>query len=147
MSRIIRHFTKSEVSHAWLLLDDPLFECQMVMEASEFGLILTPFDKFRSKNDVITVIEPKAQLDTGIKAAGAWLGEAYDFGGLIGTAFVLFGRFLKRRWKNPFDSSTAMFCSEFVVKVMQASNYPGIEVFDAASTTPQDVIDFMRSPT
>lgn len=118
----------------------------MVMEASEFGLILTPFDKFRSKNDVIDLIEPSASLDTGIKVAGTWLGEGYDFGGLIGTAFVLIGRALKRKWRNPFNSTSAMFCSEFVVKVLHASNYPNSEMFDASATTPQDLLDFFRLP-
>lgn len=144
LSSTIRFFTKSEVSHTWLLVDDPLFKRPMVLEATETGIVLTPFDRFATKNDVVCILDPKHPLDSGMSEAGAWLGERYDFLGLVGTAFVLLGRWLKRKWKNPLSSSHAMFCSEFVVNVMQAAQYPGAENLVPTGTTPQDLLDFLR---
>jgi len=143
MSGLIRWFTKSKVSHAWLLFDDTFFGLQMVLEATEVGFRVLPFANFQAEgNDIVAVVQPAAPLEDGLKDAAQWLGESYDFVGLFGTSFVLLGRWLHRKWKNPLASPHAMFCSEAVTRVLQAANYPGSEALVPASTTPQDLLDF-----
>lgn len=146
ISKIIRKLTGSTVSHAWLVFDDPVFEREMVIEATETGVVMTPFDVFSVRNDVVEILTPRISLHSGLKTAGQWLGESYDFTGLFGTAIVLLGRWFKRRWKNPFNNAKAMFCSEFVVRVLQESGYPGSECLDPSATTPQDLREFMCRP-
>lgn len=146
LSRIIRWFTGSKASHAWLLVDDPFFGMEMVMEATETGFRFIPYDNFKAEgNDIVAVLEPAYPLDEGVRQAARWLGESYDFAGLFGSIFVMMGRWLRRKWRNPFDKAHSMFCSEAVVQVLQAAKYPGAEKFDPSATTPQDLLDFLQS--
>ena len=71
------------------------------------------------------------------------LGEKYDFGGLLGMAWNIIGRWFKAKWKNPLNDSKAMFCSEFVVKALQQCQFPEAGKLEAANTTPQDRLDFL----
>ena len=142
-SRLIRWLTGSKTSHTWLLFEDSFFCLPMVMEATETGFRLIPYDNFKAEgNDIVAVIEPPYPLDEGVQQAARWLGERYDFTGLLGSVIVLLGRWFKRKWKNPLAASKAMFCSEAVVWVMRAAKYPGSEAFDPEATTPQDLLDF-----
>lgn len=142
-SRVIRWITGSKASHAWILFDDTFFGLNMVMEATETGFRLIPYENFKAEgNDVVAVVEPPYPLDDGVHQAARWLGEKYDFAGLFGSIFVMFGRWLRRKWRNPFAGARSMFCSEAVVRVMQAARFPGSEAFDPEATTPQDLLDF-----
>jgi hypothetical protein len=144
MSRVIRWFTHSKVSHVWLLVEDTFFGVDMVMEATETGFRLIPYANFVAEgNTIVAVLEPAYPLDTGVQTAVHWLGERYDFAGLFGSAFVMLGRWLKRKWRNPLDAPKSMFCSEAVTRVLQASAYPGAEALDSSATTPQDLLVFL----
>jgi hypothetical protein len=146
LSRIIRWFTGSKASHTWLIIEDTFFGVEMVMEATETGFRLIPFENFKAEgNDIVAIIEPVYPLDVGVRQAVRWLGESYDFAGLFGSVVVMLGRWLKRKWRNPLDRAQSMFCSEAVVRVLQASLYPGSEKFDPSATTPQDLLDFLKS--
>lgn len=147
ISRIIRWFSKSQTSHAWLLLEGSFLGMDMVLQATEGGFQLTPYETFKSGNDVVCLIEPVCPLDEGVRKAADWLGGNYDYFGLIGSAVVLIGRWFKRKWKNPLNAPHAMFCSEAVVYVLQAANYPGAAALDPSATTPQDLMDFLAPPS
>jgi hypothetical protein len=145
VSRIIRWFSRSKASHAWLLVSDETFGLELVMEASEMGFRLVPFESFKKKNTIVALFDPVVPLESGVKEAATWLGESYDFLGLFGALFVILGRWLKRKWKNPFHSSKSMFCSEAVVRVLQSVAYPGTEGMNPDSVTPQDLLDLLSS--
>lgn len=148
LSATIRIFTGSKVSHTWLLVEDePFFGIPMVMEATEVGFRYIPFETFKSKNDVVEVLTPTHPLDKGVHVANAWLGDSYDFLGLLMSFFVVVGHWVKRKVKNPVHSSRSMFCSEAVVRVLQASDYPGVADLDPSSTTPQDLLSLLKAST
>lgn len=140
LSRIIRFFTKSECSHAFFVFD--LFGKAWVLEAGFFGVTLLALEKFQKTNTVIALV-PIEATESDLEAAMEELGDRYDFGGLLGSFFVIVGRWFKKKWKNPWDAPKALFCSEFVVKALQANGYPGAENLVAADTTPQDLLDFL----
>ena len=144
LSRIIRWFTKSRVSHAFLVYKDSDFDRDMVMEATLGGFKIVPFDKFSQSTTVIALFDPKHSLDVGLNKAVDLLGEDYDYTGLFGMMFVLFGRWLKRKWRNPWSSSKSMFCSEAVARVMRWSLYPGTEEMEMEDTTPEDLLEFFE---
>ena len=145
LSRIIRWFTKSQASHAWLLVEGSFLGMDMVMEATEGGFRITPYETFKKGHDIVAVLDTAFPLDSGVRTAAAWLGERYDYLGLFGSAFVMLGRWMKRKWKNPLDEPHAMFCSEAVAFIIKESGYPGSESMDPSSTTPQDLMDFLSS--
>ena len=91
----------------------------------------------------LALVDTLVPLDAGVREAGTWLGEWYDFTCLFGTIFPILGRWLKAKWKNPFNNSRALFCSEAVTKVPQVSKYPRSEFLVPENTTPQDLLVFL----
>jgi len=144
VSRAIRWFTRSTVSHAWLLVEDGFFGVSVVMEATNGGFRLVPFEHYVNEHTrLVRLVTPKTSLEEGVKKAALWLGEHYDYGGLFGMAVVVVGRWLRRRWRNPWESSRAMFCSEAVVYVLQASGYEGADGLVPSTTSPEDLLRFL----
>ncbi|MGC4114605.1 MAG: hypothetical protein QM765_08345 [Myxococcales bacterium] len=143
-SLIIRALTGSKASHAWLLVRVDPFGQDFVFEASEYGVRLVPWGQFRRQNRIVAVFEPQVSLEPAMQKAGELLGAYYDFKGLVGMAFVILGRWLRRKWRNPLNTAKAMWCSELVAKVLKWAHHPGVEDLAPTRTSPQDLLDLLR---
>jgi hypothetical protein len=143
LPRLIKWATKSKVNHTFLYISDSFLGIDMVLQATIGGFNLLTYSKYAKSNHVVKIVDLAHPVDVGLKEASLWLGERYDYGGLFGSAFVLLGRWFKRKWSNPWDNSDAMFCSEAIVRVLQASNYPGSQGLDPSAVTPQDLLVFL----
>jgi hypothetical protein len=144
-SRVIRWFTKSRVSHAFLVYKDQEWGEDFVMEATDGGVKISALAKFSKHNDIIAIIEPKQSLEVGVKEAAInWLGNHFDYEGILGMMIVYIGHWFRLTWRNPFVSTTSAFCSEFVARVLQWSNYPGSEKLIPEDTAPEDLLEFLE---
>jgi len=144
VSWLVRTVTGSKASHAFFVYHDNDFDLDMVMEAHELGFRLTPLKHFQKWNKIVKLVAPKHSIDVGLKhIARRYLGSEYDFAGLFGMTWVMIGRFLKRKWKNPWRGSRNVFCSESVILAMKMS--PGYETVDlVADSSPQDLYDWFE---
>lgn len=147
ISALIRRMMNSKASHTWLLVEDPLFELRLVLEAHETGFRLISLAEFVKNNKIVKLLQPAHPLAKGLPEAGGWLGDEYDVRGLIGIFFVTVAKFFRHKIANPFTSSRALFCSEAVVRVMKAAGYPGAEKFGDETTSPADLMTFLESET
>jgi hypothetical protein len=125
---------------------EPKFGMNMVMEAHELGFRLIPFSRFAAKNKVSAMygfgsLPSSPRLEPGLRWAAKFLGTGYDFGGLIGMAFVLLFSKFKVAIRNPFDSPKAMFCSEIAVHVLHQSSV-AMEA-TPSRTSPQQLWDLL----
>lgn len=146
VSWLVRKVTGSQASHAFFIYHDQDFDMDVVMEAHELGFRLIPFEQFKKKNKLIGVYVPRAPIDVGLRyVAQRYLGTMYDYGGLLGQITVQLGRWLKRKWKNPFRGSKNVFCSEAVCVALQQS--PGFETFteDPDSVDPQTLMEYFEN--
>jgi len=145
VSRLVRWLTKSECSHAIFVYHDDDWDADMVLEASDVGFREIPLSNFLKKNTLVRILEPKVALEEGLKyVALTYLGTTFDYSGLLGNGPILLGRWLKRKWNNPWNTSDAVFCSEAVVVAMQKVKYPGAETLVPMNTSPQDLLTFME---
>jgi hypothetical protein len=145
LSALIRWMTHSRTSHAWMLVDDPAFETRLVLEAHTTGFRLVSFARFVKDNVVVALVEPAQPLAPGLPAAAAWLGEAFDVLGLFGIFLALVRRwFVQGPLRNPFPTRRALFCSESVIRTMDAARYPGAGTLPPEATTPADLLEFFR---
>lgn len=144
ISWLVRKITKSRASHTWFLYYDEDFQMFMVMEAHELGFRLLPYDRFMRENVIVSLWSTSEDLKDGLRWASRWLGSTYDFGGLFGMAKVLIGRILKRKWKNPTQSSNAMFCSEMAVTVLKRSQVKWVQELEPSEVSPQDLLDLFE---
>jgi hypothetical protein len=143
VSKIIRWFTKSSASHCFFVYYDVDWKRDMVMEATQGGFRIVPYTHY--EGSIVALFTPKMSLDDGLVKAVEWLGADYDYFGLFGMAWVELGRWLKKKWKNPWRDPQAMFCSEAVAFVMIESNYPGTEDWDSQSIDPEMLIEFFKA--
>lgn len=145
LSWLIRLGTGSPASHAWLLVEDPLFKLRLVLEAHSTGFRLVTLARFARENRIVALVVPAQAIDAGLPDAGTWLGERFDTVGLLGMAWVVFRRFFHLSpGRNPFRSPRALFCSESVVRTLKAARYPGAEGLGDEDETPGDVLEFLR---
>lgn len=145
LSWLIRLGTRSPASHAWLLVEDPLFQLRLVLEAHSSGFRLVTLARFARENRIVVLVQPAHPIDSGLPDAGTWLGEKFDAVGLLGMAWVVFRRlFHLSPGRNPFRSVRALFCSESVVRTLKAAGYPGAEDLGDEEETPADVLEFLR---
>lgn len=138
---------KSKVSHTWLLVEDPLFELRLVLEAHSTGFRLISLAEFVKHNKIVKLLQPAHPLASGLPEAGGWLGDEYDVRGLFGIFLVTAAKFFRHKIENPFASSRALFCSEAVMRVMKAAKYPGAGRFGDETTSPADLMAFLESET
>lgn len=144
-SWLILLVTGSPASHAWWLVDDPIFGTRMVQEAHTGGFRLISFEAFSKSNVIVGLATPRYPVD--LKGTAQWMGYSYDMLGVFGMLWVMLGRWLKKKWENPFQSTSALFCSESVVRVLHLVGYPGVEDLVPESTTPQDLLLRVRTST
>lgn len=145
LSWLIRLGTGSPASHAWLLIEDPLFQLRLVLEAHSTGFRLVTLARFARENHIVALVEPAHPLDAGLPHAGTWLGDEFDAVGLLGMAWVVFRRFFHvSAGRNPFRSARALFCSESVVRTLKAAGYPGAGELGDEDETPGDVLEFLH---
>jgi hypothetical protein len=146
LSALIRWMTRSRTSHAWLLVEDPVFRLRLVLEAHSTGFRLVSFTRFVKENKVIALVAPAHAVDGGLPDAGEWLGERFDPLGLFGIFLTLVARWFRQRpWRNPFPTASAMFCSEAVVRTLKAAEYPGSEALEDETTSPADLLAFFEA--
>lgn len=141
VSWLVKKLTGSHVSHVVFVYADADFGMDMVMEAHELGFRLITLEHFARHNNVVRIVEPRASLNPGLRWAATWLGTSYDFGGLLGMAWVLLMRKLGRRARNPLQSSRAMFCSEIAVRALQESGCAWARELTASTVSPQMLLD------
>jgi hypothetical protein len=116
-----------------------------VLEAANGGVKISPYSKFQSQNNIVGVFTPKSPLDTGLKkAATEWLGEYFDYTGIVGMIFVYLGHWLRMKLRNPFAASNTMFCSELVARILRWSDYPGTADMEPEDTSPEDLLEFFE---
>jgi hypothetical protein len=142
-SRVIRWCTKATVSHAFLLLEDTNLG-DLVLEAGWDGWRLRPATEL-----VIASVPVPQQFAPAVNAAVvhsiADLGREYDYLGLLGMAWVCLGRALRKKWRQPFRTTQAMFCSDAVVaEILQPVNWPGADTLDAQSVDPDALLLFLQ---
>jgi hypothetical protein len=137
--------TRADASHAWLLVEDPLFEQRLVLEAAGAGFRLIPLSRFVRTEKVVALIEPAHPLDAAMPAAGEWLGEKYDTIGLVGMAWVVLGQLAGQLFKNPFRSRRSLFCSESVVRTLRAAGHPRADRLRVEDTTPAALLAFLSA--
>lgn len=143
ISRAIRYFTRSPVSHAFVLIEGATPTGDLVLQAVATGWTLTTRRRFEAGATGIRYVTPRVPLDAGLDKALEWLDTPYAFAGVVGMAWVCIGRALRKVWRNPMPDPHHMFCSEGIVYMLQADGYPGADVLDAPSVSPADLLAFL----
>lgn len=147
-SRLIRWLTRSQVSHVWISF--PAAGTRLVIQADTRGVHVDSWDNWAPQQKIVA----RFRLLDGSDRWAGWRGgiatralfgllhRSYDWRGALGVGWVLLGRCLGARWRNPLASS-AYFCSELGAEWLRIA---GVMVpLDPETATPEDVMRVCRS--
>ena len=85
VSWIIKFVTRGKVSHSSLRSHDEDFDVEMSLEADQYGLHQTPWQRWLEANEAIVIITPRVSIAPGVRAVALkFLGGGYDYGGAGG---------------------------------------------------------------
>src|SRR6185295_12745195 len=93
-SRVIRWATGAKCSHTFLVVQAE--GVPLVLEEGTFGYSVRTLANMRaSGSQVVEMYQPRWPLGASVAASFAWLGQRYDYAGLIGMAWVMLARALR----------------------------------------------------
>jgi hypothetical protein len=151
LSPLIRKVMGTPYSHIWVLLEDALFDIDMMLGTERIGFVTLPYERFLEESNVIQVWDPDPsyKLEVGLYELVKRIGQPYDKVGLVGMGWVVaLARWFKRKVRNPLASNKAMFCSEAVAYMLAKSAVPEAAMLVPERATPRDVVavlDGMRA--
>ena len=151
LSPLLRRIMGTPYSHIWILLEDALFDIDLMLGTEKIGFVPLPYERFLEENNVIQVWDPDPsyKLEVGLYELVKRIGQPYDKVGLLGMAWVVaFARWFKRKVRNPLASAHAMWCSEAVAFLLTKSAVPEAAMLVPERATPEDVVavlDGMKS--
>ncbi len=136
VSRLIRFFTRSPVSH--VMIGHEYLRQPISLHADTRGIIIETREKSLKGREVYA--EYRIIQGVHLQKSIELLGQDYDFKGLIGFAIHVIAKWLRWKIRNPFTSSKEMFCSEFVVRMNQCGCIPEFDGLDPELTSPGDLL-------
>lgn len=129
MSRAIRWWTKSEVSHCVIVYYDHTYQTRMVLTADEEGFILVPWERWEAQNTIVYTFK---LVGNSVQEAIGWLGRKYlgtkyDYGSFwanavrhrLGVIWRVLGPYLTSKLVNP----QKLICSESVIRFLNHAGY------------------------
>ena len=146
-SRLIRFFTRSKVSHAWVSFRDETLDKTLVMHATRIGYNVETWKQFTSHNTLVAMYGCDYDLRPGLQEVANWLGTQYDFEGILGFLWVLFMRWFHVKRRNPFRDAAKLFCSEAVLMVLkfsEAIKIPGVKEMKRKTTDPEELLELCQ---
>lgn len=148
LSRLIRWFSKSQFSHAWVRYYHPLYEKDIVVDADAVGIIEKPYHLYVPNLDnVVELVPPEGfNAQEGIKALADTLGTQYDYASIIGRLWYYLTKKLSRQFKwmklkvfNPFANHKLDVCVENQLRFLQAGGV--LKDVNPEIESPQSVYD------
>lgn len=141
LSRLIRWVTRGQASHCFFVYWSADFAQDMVLEATLQGVRAVSWSRYKEQNHIVDVIPAQWPIEPALMHHVEWLGANYDFTGLLGAGVEVASSGAVR---VPFQDPDALFCSEFIVRVLQASHYPRAESLSLSGTTPDKLRAFLQ---
>jgi hypothetical protein len=145
VSKIIRFFTRAPVSHTYIIIDDIPDVGHELYEAAWCGFRMSTREKLTAGSTVI-VKEVSVPMVPGAAVAlcRSWLNTPYAYRALVGEAWVQVGKWLGKRWPNPWPDPHHMFCSEAATYLLQlcagdAALHARVKDLDPRKTDPYEL--------
>jgi len=142
LSRIIRAFTRSTVSH--VAIGTSMQGVPVVIEASGWGVRIFPRKRWERSREVVAEARFYVDISGEIPYAIEFVGDRYDYVGLLGYLIVMPLRWLGKKIRNPLGNPRAFVCSELPLRLDREHRIPEWEGLDPETTTPEDLLRLCR---
>lgn len=140
ISKAIRWFSRSEVSHAWVAFDCAELGLRLIMHATVGGFKLNQWKRWKKGNKVVAQFTCREDLSDGLLKMAKQLDHEYDY---LSVIAMIPRRWLGKLFRNPVRDRKKLHCSEALARLLQAHGFA--KELDPESTTPGDLLEFCRS--
>jgi hypothetical protein len=143
ISKIIRWFTGSACTHAFIAFHDASLKMRVVLQAEAWGFELRPWKRWRKNNILVAEYEPAAyQLEESLLYIAKLLGANFDFRSaiLLGIRYRLLRWFKTGFTLNPNYSPKKLVCSEAVIRFLLKGKYKTIKHLNPELTSPGELL-------
>lgn len=154
MSRVIRWWTKSEVSHCVIVYYDTFYKTRMVLTADEDGFVKVPWERWEKQN---FVVHSFILMGNPVEESIAWLGREYlgtkyDYGSFwanavrhkLGIVWKILGPYITSKLVNP----QKLICSESVIRFLNHAKYSVTSNLNPELTDHEELLQvFLQSST
>jgi hypothetical protein len=137
ISWLIRKITGGDVSHC--AIGTTMRGIPVVIEDTVGGVRIYPRKRWEQSHKLVREYAFVPDMSDGLRVAIQRVGDKYDYVGLVGMLWVMLGRWLKRKWRNPLARSSAAWCSEFIVHLDVDHVIPEWDGLDPETVTPRDL--------
>jgi hypothetical protein len=141
LSRWVRRFTRSRVSHCMIVYRSDVFGQEMVLEACGLGFRMISWRRWDRANKLLALYRvnlPDDDLRLALHHLADRLGDSYDTVSLLGFAV--------RQWfrlkQVPFNSREKLVCSEALGLFL---HWCGLPVGDIGSLTPECLLRMVET--
>jgi uncharacterized protein YycO len=145
LSVIIKRITRSQASHSYIVF------CvageELVVQANQHGVCCENYKTFKQHSNIVVEFELNASNEQEQKILSYALRQLlrpYDVLALLGFGWVLIGKALGTKFKQPFKNRAAYFCSELIMSSLKHGGFV-IGNVDPELTSPEDLIQILRN--
>jgi len=143
ISWLIRKLQGADISHC--AIGTSMHGVPVVIEDTVGGVRIYPRARWEKSHKLVREFEFIPNMEDGLRHSIGHVGDAYDYAGLFGYVWVLLGRWLRKKWKNPFARANSAVCSEFILEMdPERKLVPEWEGLDPSSVTPRDLDQLCR---
>ena len=143
ISKLIRWFTGSACTHAFIAFHDASLNIRVVMQAEAWGFELRPWKRWIKSNILVAEYKPDAfPLEKSLLYISKLLGANFDFKSaiLLGIKYWLLRWFKTRFTLNPNYSPRKLMCSEAVIRFLLKGKYKSIKNLNPELTSPGELL-------
>lgn len=141
VGRAIRWFSSGRVSHSMIQYPSDLWGGTWVAEAVASGV--RKVRSWKSRHHVVSEFECMFDAGMALKKIGNFVGESYDYSGVVIFGWLLlWKRILGRKLNRPFKSTKGMFCSELVARMFMAAGLEGTKEWNPEMISPEDLLEY-----
>lgn len=144
LSKAIRWFTNSPISHTYIRLDDEFLGNPLIIHADLPGVVIVHASLFDKNNDVFCEYEIENEsLDRALKKNLSLLGKKYNYWHLLDWAwFITFKRWVQKKIENPTEDPKKIICVDFVLRVLNCAKLTHLEI---GSMTPKNLMEWIEN--
>ena len=142
-SRMIRWFTRSQISHTYIRLYIPTFRKHFILHADWDGVKFDLAEKFEIENIILEeYIVDDSRLDASIIKNLWHLGKKYDYIKLFNWAWaIILKRWFIRKVKDPVIDPKKLICTDFAIYIFNGAGITNLKIGHMA---PADMVDWCR---
>ncbi len=118
ISRTIRWFIESKVSHTYIRFYDEFLGVELIMHADWDGVVIEDAELFEKQNTVIEEFEfEDPRFKASLRKNLRLLRKKYDYWNIAHWAWIItFKRWAKIKIKNPIDDPKKIWCVDFSIR-------------------------------